>query len=86
MDISGKGYISDNQDVNPYMYNWNTVYVPYCDGACYTGSNSTKTIVNGEEIHFRGKNIVDSIIDDLLENKKLKNATAMVITGSSAGG
>ena len=66
------------------MYNWNTVYFPYCDGACYSCSNSTKTIVNGEEIHFQGKNIVDSIIDDLLENQKLK-MLLIWLTGGSAG-
>ena len=86
MDISKFGYISDDEAVNPHMYNWNTVYVPYCDGGVFGGSNSSKTIVDGTEIYFRGANIVNAVIEDLLENKNLKNATDLIITGDSAGG
>jgi hypothetical protein len=31
-------YISSNLIVNPLMYNWNTIYVRYCDGSSYAGN------------------------------------------------
>ena len=32
------GFLSDNSTVNPDFYNWNVVYVMYCDGASFAGS------------------------------------------------
>ena len=29
------GFLSDNSTVNPDFYNWNIVYVMYCDGASF---------------------------------------------------
>ena len=29
------GFLSDNSTVNPGFYNWNIVYVMYCDGASF---------------------------------------------------
>lgn len=31
------GFLSDNSTVNPHFYNWNIVYVMYCDGASFAG-------------------------------------------------
>ena len=31
------GFLSDNSTVNPDFYNWNIVYVMYCDGAFFSG-------------------------------------------------
>jgi len=72
------------------MYNWNVVYLHYCDGNSFSGSNSTSTsyIFKDEtyELHWRGKHILEGAIEDLLDNKGLNNATDIVISGSSAGG
>lgn len=32
------GFLSDDPKVNPHFYNWNTVYVKYCDGASFAGN------------------------------------------------
>ena len=32
------GFLSDDPKVNPDFYNWNTVYVKYCDGASFAGN------------------------------------------------
>jgi hypothetical protein len=29
------GVLSEEADVNPDMYNWNTVFFPYCDGSSF---------------------------------------------------
>ena len=33
-----EGLLSDNSTVNPDFYNWNIVYVIYCDGASFAGN------------------------------------------------
>ena len=37
-------YISEQPSVNPMMYNWNTVYVRYCDGSSFAGD---ATVMHG---------------------------------------
>ena len=32
-------YLSESQQDNPVSYNWNTIYVRYCDGGSYAGNN-----------------------------------------------
>eukprot|EP01084_Bolivina_argentea_P232255 391484_1 len=34
-------YLNDNQTTNPLMYNWNTIWMIYCDGSSFTGNNMT---------------------------------------------
>ena len=31
------GFLSDKQDVNPDFYDWNIVFIAYCDGASFAG-------------------------------------------------
>ena len=87
------GYFSENPDQNPMMYNWNTVYMPYCDGASFSGNNASTTVHNGTALHFRGWHIRKAIQASLLAGTmanpapaKLSDATDVVIGGCSAGG
>lgn len=84
MDLGG-GYLSQDPDANPMMYNWNSVYLKYCDGGSFSGNNASTTTFEGMELHFRGKAILDAIQQDLLA-KGMKDATDVVISGCSAGG
>ena len=43
-------------------------------------------MVQGMELHWRGKHILKAMIDDLLNNRGLAKATDIVISGCSAGG
>ena len=36
--VSIGGFLSDNSTVNPDFYNWNIVYLMYCDGGSFAGS------------------------------------------------
>ena len=56
------GLISYNPIENPLAYNWNKVYIPYCDGASFSGNviepvsgNKTKG-----QVYFRGQAILDA--------------------------
>ncbi|CAH9137237.1 unnamed protein product [Cuscuta epithymum] len=74
---------SNNSDKNPEFYNWNKVWVRYCDGSSFTG-NSQKT-KNGTTYYFRGARIFNAVIQELL-GKGMDRAENALLLGSSAGG
>merc|ERR1719153_1719712 len=69
-------------DKNPYGDYW-MVYVHYCSSDLWSGTNAASSSTWG--YNFQGKNIVDSIIQDLSDNHNLLTATKVVLTGCSAG-
>ena len=81
-----QGINSPNPTVNPDFYDWNLVWVVYCDGASFTG-NRERPIVSksGQTIYMRGKRVLNAIINDLLYNRDFKSAESVILTGSSAG-
>lgn len=82
----GGGYFSQDPAINPMMASWNTVYMKYCDGASFSGNNDTTQPVNGLTLHFRGFRILNAIMEDLVANHGLSQATDVVVSGCSAGG
>merc|ERR1740121_2855490 len=80
------GYQSMDQKVNPLMYNWNSVFIRYCDGASVSGDKVTPTVVGNSTLFFRGRAILDAEIEDLLYQRGMKEATDVVVSGCSAGG
>ncbi|KAL1831048.1 hypothetical protein ACET3Z_000699 [Daucus carota] len=75
------GVVADHPELNPYFYNWNRVFVRYCDGASFTG-NSIDPV---NKLHYKGEKIFSAIVKDLL-GKGMSNATKALISGCSAGG
>jgi len=82
----GGGYFSTDMTVNPLMYNWNMVYLMYCDGGSFSGNNETVSIVQGTNIYFRGFRNLHAYHADLTTNHGLMDGTDFVIGGCSAGG
>ncbi|CAH1242110.1 NOTUM [Branchiostoma lanceolatum] len=80
------GFLSNNPDSNPEFYNWNTVFVHYCDGSSFTGNRPEPVTYRGKTLYFRGSRILDAILNDLLENRGLRNAERVILAGNSAGG
>ena len=80
------GYFSEDPNINPLMWNWNKVFLIYCDGGSFSGNNLTKTIYNDTEIFFRGFLNLQSYHRDLTEKYNFLSATDVVISGASAGG
>jgi len=68
------------------MYNWNKVFMAYCDGGSFAGYNLTVTQYKSTSLYFRGKGILDGVIHDLLYFRGLNGASDAVISGCSAGG
>jgi hypothetical protein len=80
------GYFSTSPVDNPMMYNWNSVFMPYCDGGSFSGNNDTVQPYQGATLHWRGKRIREAVYEELIANHGLKSATDVVISGCSAGG
>ncbi|KAL8120921.1 pectin acetylesterase 8-like [Apium graveolens] len=76
------GILSNNRTLNPYFFNWNRVYVRYCDGSCFTGDKQ-ESAADGP--YYRGGRIFSAIMDELSE-LGMKNAPNVLLSGSSAGG
>ncbi|KAL8090091.1 hypothetical protein AgCh_039532 [Apium graveolens] len=64
------GMTSNEQSLNPYFYNWNRVYVRYCDGASFTGNNFDPV----HKLYYKGAKIFNVVVKDLLA-KGMKNAS-----------
>lgn len=84
INLPHQGMYSDDRSSNPDFYNWNMVFVLYCDGSSFTGSRLNPVYVNDKAIYFRGKIILESIIDDLLR-RGVRKSKEVLLTGSSAG-
>ena len=72
------------------MYNWNKIFVGYCDGGSFSGRSMDPVQVPGHGegvmVHYGGSFILDAVYDMFLEQHKMKKASEVVISGSSAGG
>lgn len=77
--------LSDQQNENPYFFNWTRVYVRYCDGSSYVGDREEPFIESNTTVYFRGARIFDAIMEDL-STRGLLNASQALLTGCSAGG
>ena len=82
----GGGYFDVDPSNNPQMYNWNHVYMRYCDGGSFSGNNETVQPHKGKTLFWRGKRIREAIAEDLFANRGLDNATDVIVSGCSAGG
>ena len=76
------------ESMNPIMYNWNKVYIGYCDGNSFSGRRLSPVAVDGtkEVVHYKGHFILDAVYDMLLMQHSMNTASEVLISGSSAGG
>ncbi|XP_057800352.1 pectin acetylesterase 11-like isoform X2 [Salvia miltiorrhiza] len=78
--ITFRGMLADNSTFNPDFYNWNVVYIFYCDGSSFMSDI--------EEVHnltYRGGRIYEAMMDELLR-MGMGNAKNALLSGTSAGG
>eukprot|EP01084_Bolivina_argentea_P082104 148686_1 len=85
---SSRQYFSTDPTINPLSYNWNIAWTRYCDGASYSNNLDDPIAVPGKNVslYFRGHRNLIAIMDDLLHNKGMMNATDIVVGGCSSGG
>lgn len=75
------GILSGNEKENPYWWNANHVYVPYCTSDSWSGTKASRDNM----FNFMGAFVVQQVIRDLVP-LGLENTTQLMLTGSSAGG
>eukprot|EP00928_Gymnodinium_smaydae_P091011 TRINITY_DN74714_c0_g1_i1.p1 TRINITY_DN74714_c0_g1~~TRINITY_DN74714_c0_g1_i1.p1 ORF type:complete len:469 (-),score=49.11 TRINITY_DN74714_c0_g1_i1:166-1476(-) len=86
-DGGAQGLLSNSCSINPDFCNWNKVYVRYCDGASYSGNVPNPIPVgSGSYIYFRGRYILDAVLDSLLIDEGMAKGTKLIAKGCSAGG
>ena len=78
---AGIGYYSNNETINPTLYDFNLIFVRYCDGSSFSSNIDNPITINNKLIYFRGYKIIDSLIDSLIQNYGLTDATEVVISG-----
>lgn len=79
-----EGLLSNQVKYNPEFYNWSSVFVPYCDGASFTGDREKPLEVNDKKLYFRGRRILGALLDELLR-RGMDKASEIILSGSSAG-
>jgi O-palmitoleoyl-L-serine hydrolase len=86
-DGGANGLLSENSTVNPLFHNANRVFVNYCDGGSFAGSVDEAVAVNAStKVYFRGRYILDAVLDELAPLLAASNATEVILKGCSAGG
>ena len=83
------GLMSSSLFHNKLTYNWNKVYIGYCDGASYAGQINEPVPIDADgtkTLSFTGKYILDAVYDILLQKFNMITARDIIISGTSAGG
>lgn len=84
-NITGEGLQSIVPHKNPNYFDWNAVYVNYCDGGSYSGYLHAPVMVGQTQIYVRGKQAFISVIKTLLNDYNMDKAIDIVLAGTSAG-
>lgn len=68
--------------------NCTRVYMPYCDGSCFTSERSSPWPIAGsnDTLHFRGRKNLERTLDTLFDQFDFASARRLVVSGGSAGG
>ena len=78
-------FFTSSKYFNPIFYNWNKVYIKYCDGTLYMGNEEKPIQYKNLLFYIRGEENVKSVFNYLTKNKNLNNAKNVLVSGSSAG-
>ncbi len=72
---------------SPQFYNATHVFLAYCDGASFSGDQDSPHHYNSSlSLHFRGRSILDGVLDALFARHGLGQAREVLLKGCSAGG
>mmetsp|Transcript_140578 Transcript_140578/g.356904 ORF Transcript_140578/g.356904 Transcript_140578/m.356904 type:complete len:490 (+) Transcript_140578:60-1529(+) len=90
-DLQIGGMLSDNCTENPTFCNFNFVFVKYCDGTSYSGNREDPIVYMDSsgmqtKLWFRGRRILNAVLDTLIEDYGLGSASEILLGGDSAGG
>jgi len=75
--------LSSKEKYNPNFYNWNKVFVRYCDGSSFFSDRTYE--INGTKVYMYGKNNLFGVLNYLKYNYNFTNADSVILSGFSAG-
>ncbi len=83
------GILSSDSSENPDFAGWNHVKLMYCSSDTWSGDAVQE--IGGQTWYFKGKSIVEAVIEDLknsevIKTANLSQASELIVAGSSAGG
>uniref|UniRef100_A0A7S4R4X8 Pectin acetylesterase n=1 Tax=Ditylum brightwellii TaxID=49249 RepID=A0A7S4R4X8_9STRA len=82
------GFAGSELFSTPLFENYTIVYAMYCDGTSWTSDVDYPVKVSNntnETIYFRGRRLLDALIDNLVSVEGLQNASKVLYSGCSAG-
>jgi hypothetical protein len=80
------GYEGASLFASRYFANATIAYAKYCDGGSWASFNTTPTFVNSTRVWYMGRPLLDGLFADLMANRGLATAKAVMYSGCSAGG
>jgi hypothetical protein len=85
--LQGPGIFSSQKSINPDFYSYNHVLVHYCSSDFWRGQGVQKVInpTTNEKWWFSGQRIVEAVVKDLETKHGFKNASNIILSGTSAG-
>ena len=75
--------LSSKEKYNPNFYNWNKIFVRYCDGSSFMSDRIYEK--NGSIIYMKGKNNLLGVMNYLKINNNFTEADSVILSGFSAG-
>lgn len=89
IDVIVDGILSNEPKDNPYLWNANHIYVPYCSSDSWSGFAQANSSDHGSQFAFMGSKILErvleSLYDDQARNSSLFEAKFILLAGDSAG-
>lgn len=82
--IEKNGLLNTSSSMSPDFYNWNVLFLPYCDGTSFSGNNTAN--YNDTTLYFSGFQILISTLYEGVKYHNLSSANKVLVTGGSAGG
>ena len=75
--------LSSKEKYNPNFYNWNKIFVRYCDGSSFISDRVYEK--NNSKIYMYGKNNLLGVMNYLKLNNNFTDADSVILSGFSAG-
>ena len=81
------GILSSSPTINPYWWNANHVFIPYCSSDIWSGDQPANHQSSQMTMSFLGSRIIDEVIGELIRSPKYQflHAKFVLLAGSSAG-
>ncbi len=77
--------ISNNMTVNPFLFSFSKIFLPYGDGTSQVSDLADPVPTNNSTIYYRGARVIKELISRIAAGE-LAGATDIIVGGSSAGG